>query len=166
MKQTIMVLLALVSTVFATDVLPSSPKGQLVRQYLDAFNSGEPAMRAFLERTPSGTAMEERIARYRGMKSDIGSFTPIRLIEESADSLQVIVLTADHRELRLSITFAGDPPHIAGLRIEQLTPTLRPTPGALRSKRAPCSARFKPSWKKKPRQGNSREPFSLLVALK
>ena len=129
MKQTVLVLLALVSTVFAADVLPSSPKGQLVRQYLDAFNSGEPAMRAFLERTPSGTAMEERIARYRGMKSDIGSFSPVRLIADNSDSLEVLVRTADGRELSLNVKFAGEPPHVAGLRIEPVDADSPPDPG-------------------------------------
>jgi CubicO group peptidase (beta-lactamase class C family) len=133
MKQTVLVLLALVSTVFAAafadDVLPSSPKGQLVRQYLDAFNSGEPAMRAFLERTPSAIAMDERIARYRGMKSDIGNFTPVRLVAENGDSLEVIVRTADGRELSLNVRFAGDPPHIAGTRIEPVDTDSTPNAG-------------------------------------
>jgi D-alanyl-D-alanine carboxypeptidase len=131
MKQTVLVLLALVSTVFAADVLPSSPKGQLVRQYLDAFNSGEPAMRAFLERTPSGTSMEDRIARYRGMKSDIGSFTPVKLVAETGDSLEVIVRSADGRELSLNVRFAGEPLHIAGMRIEPADANPPPDSGGL-----------------------------------
>ncbi|HLX82445.1 MAG TPA: serine hydrolase domain-containing protein [Terriglobales bacterium] len=133
MKQTVLVLLALVSTLFAAafadNVLPSSPKGQLVRQYLNAFNSGEPAMRAFLERTPSATAMDERIARYRAMKSDIGNFTPVRLVAGNGDSLEVIVRTADGRELSLNFKFAGEPPHIAGMRIERADADSTPSAG-------------------------------------
>jgi D-alanyl-D-alanine carboxypeptidase len=118
MKRLIVLLIVLLPLLCAADVLPSSPKGRLVRQYLEAFNGGEAAMRAFLERTPSATTIEERIARYRGMKSDIGSFTPLKLVAENNDSLEVIVRTADGRKLSLSVSFAGEPPHIAGMRIE------------------------------------------------
>lgn len=131
MKQTALVLLALISTAFAADVLPSSPKGQLVRQYLDAFNGGEPAMRAFLERTPSAATMEERLARYRGMNADIGSFTPVKLVAENSDSLEVLVRTADGRELSLNVKFADQPLHIAGMRIEPVDASPSPDSAGL-----------------------------------
>ena len=118
MKRLVVFLLILLPALWAADVLPSSPKGQLVRQYLDAFNGGEAAMRAFLEGAPAGPPVEERIARYRRMKSDVGSLTPIRFVAEDAESLQVIVRTADGRDLSLTAMIAGEKPHIEGLRIE------------------------------------------------
>jgi D-alanyl-D-alanine carboxypeptidase len=116
MKKLALLLLALLCTLRAADVLPTSPKGQLLRQYLDAFNDGEASMRAFMERTPTEIPTEERLARYLRMKSDFTSLTPLRLAREDADSLEIIVRTADGRELSLTAMFTGEPPRIAGLR--------------------------------------------------
>jgi hypothetical protein len=71
----------------AADVLPSSPHGQLARQYLDAFNGGEAAMRAFLEEVPTQTPIDERVARYRKMKEGLTSLTPVRFVNEDAGKL-------------------------------------------------------------------------------
>ena len=101
----------------AADVLPSSANGQLVRQYFEAFNAGEPAMRAFIEKNPAGPPIEERLARYRKIKADFGSLTLVRFVEEDARSLQVIVRSADGRQLSLTVMIEGEKPHIAGLRI-------------------------------------------------
>jgi CubicO group peptidase (beta-lactamase class C family) len=103
---------------WATDALPSSPHGQLVGQYLDAFNGGEAAMRAFLEKNPNATPVDQRLARYRGMKANLGTMTPVRFVGEDAGSLQVIVRNAAGDELSLTVVFGGDKSQIVSLRLE------------------------------------------------
>jgi D-alanyl-D-alanine carboxypeptidase len=113
---------------WASDVLPSTPNGQLVRQYLEAFNGGETAMRAFLEKAPTATPIDERLARYRRMKGDLVSLTPVRLVAEDAGSVQVIVRNAAGQELSLTAMIAGDKPQITGLRIEPVGDDSHPQP--------------------------------------
>jgi D-alanyl-D-alanine carboxypeptidase len=103
---------------WAADVLPSSPHGQLARQYIDSFNGGEAAMRAFLEKAPTQTPIDERVARYRKMKEGLGSLTPVRLLNEDATSLQIIVRNAAGEELSLTLTFAPDKPQIVSLHLD------------------------------------------------
>jgi D-alanyl-D-alanine carboxypeptidase len=113
----VLAFLLLTLPALSADVLPSSPNGQLVRQYLEAFNSGEPAMRSFIEKNPAGPPIEERLSRYRKTKEDLGSLTPTRFVEEDARSVRVIVRTADGRQLDLTVMIEGEPARIAGLRI-------------------------------------------------
>jgi D-alanyl-D-alanine carboxypeptidase len=110
--------LLLSTALWSADVLPASPHGQLVRQYLDAFNGGEAAMRAFLEKNPNATPIDERLARYRGMKANLGTMTALRFVGEDAGSLQVIVKNAAGEELSLTAMFAPDKLQITGLRLE------------------------------------------------
>ena len=117
MKRLVILLLTLLPALGASDVL-SSPGGQLVRQYLDAFNGGEAAMRAFIEKSPTATPTEERISRYRHMKADLVSLTPVRVVAEDAGSIEVIVRNAAGEELSLTAMLsAGAKPQITGLRI-------------------------------------------------
>ena len=111
-------LVLLSAALWAADVLPSSPHGQLAREYLDAFNGGEAAMRAFLEKAPTQTPIDERVARYRKMKEGLGSLTPVRFVNEDATSLQVIVRTGAGEELSLTLTFAPDKPQIVSLHLD------------------------------------------------
>ncbi|MGA9352131.1 MAG: serine hydrolase domain-containing protein [Terriglobales bacterium] len=112
--------LLLSTALWSADVLPASPHGQLVRQYLDAFNDGEAAMRAFLEKNPNATPIDERLARYRGMKADLGTMTALRFVGEDAGSLQVIIKNATGEELSLTAMFAPDKLQITGLRLEPI----------------------------------------------
>ncbi len=117
MKRLVVLLLAVSALSFAADVLPSSYNGKLVREYLDAFNAGESAMRAYYQAHPNGPPVEERLERYRRTKADFGSLTPQRFVGEDAGSLTVVVRTGDGRDLSLTCIIAGDKPQIAGLRI-------------------------------------------------
>ncbi len=117
MKRLAVLLLTLLPALWASDILPSTPNGQLVRQYLDAFNGGEAAMRAFLEKCPTATPIDERLARYRHMKADLVSLTPVRLVAEDAGSVQLIVRNAAGEELSLTVMIASDKPQITGLQI-------------------------------------------------
>lgn len=118
MKRLVVLLIVLLPALWAADIVPSSPNGQLVSQYLDAFNGGEAAMRAFLEKNPSATPIDERIARYRRMKGDLGSMTPVRIVSEEAGRLELIVRNATGNELSLTVMIAADKHQIVGLRLE------------------------------------------------
>lgn len=121
MKRLVVFLLAILPAVWASDVLPSTPSGQLVRQYLEAFNSGEASMRAFMEKSPTATPVDERIVRYRRMKADLGTLTLVRFAGEDTGSLQVIVRNAAGAELSLTVMIGGNKPDslkIVGLRLE------------------------------------------------
>jgi CubicO group peptidase (beta-lactamase class C family) len=128
MKRLLLLLLAFLPALSGAEVLPSTPNGQLVRQYLDAFNGGETTMRAFLEKTPSPRPIEERLERYRQMKSDLGSLTPVRLLGDSSGSVQVVVRAGNGREFALTVMIAGEKPQIAGLRIEPVEDSAPPKP--------------------------------------
>jgi CubicO group peptidase (beta-lactamase class C family) len=116
MKRTACLLLLLAPMLWAADVLPATPNGRLVREYLDAFNQGEAAMRAYMDKTP-GPPTEERLARYRAMKADLGSLSPVRFVGEDAGSLRVVVQAADGRTLLLAAVISPQG-RIAGLRLD------------------------------------------------
>ena len=116
MNRAILPIIVLFSTLSAASVLPSSPNGQMVQEYLDAFNSGEPAMRAYYQAHPSGPPVEERLERYRKTKADFGSLTALRLVRDEPGSLEVVVSTADRRELNITFMIGGEKPEIRGLR--------------------------------------------------
>lgn len=119
MKILIVFLLAFSPALWASDELPTTPHGQLTRQFVDAFNGGEAAMRAFLEKSPTATPVDERLARYRRMKEDLVTLTPVRFVSEDAGSLQVIVRNAAGEEISLTLMFAPDKPQITGVRLER-----------------------------------------------
>jgi len=121
-----LVLLLHAAALWPADVIPSNPHGQFVRQYFDAFNGGEAAMRAFFEKTPSQTPMDERVARYRRMKEDLVSLTPVRVAGEDAGSLSLIVRNAAGDELSMTFMFTPDRPQIAGIRIDRGMPQQQP----------------------------------------
>ncbi len=126
MKYLVFLLAVLLQPLWASEVLPPSPHGQLARRYLDAFNSGEDAIRTFWQKAPTGAPIDERIARYRHMKADLGSLTPVRLVADAPGSLQFIAKTASGEELSLTVVFAPDKPQIVGMRIEHAGMGSRP----------------------------------------
>src|SRR5262245_52344251 len=80
-------------------VLPDTPLGRRAAAYFEAFNSGkERAVRAFLEANVAPAALQERpieqrLAIYRQMHEEHGTFTPLRLVEEGGDHIEVVVRT-------------------------------------------------------------------------
>ncbi len=118
MKRLAVFLLAFLPALWAADVLPSSPHAELMRQYIQAFDEGEAAMRAFLEKAPTEVPIDERVARYRRMKADLGNIVPVRFVSDDAEGFQIVIKTARGEELSLTAMIAGDKPHIVGLRIE------------------------------------------------
>ena len=119
MKTFVCVALILFSGILvASDILPATPHGRLAGQYLEAFNGGEATMRAFLEKSPTATPIDERLARYRRMKDDLGSLTPVRLVTEDAGCLQLVVRNKAGEELSLMLTFAPDKLQIVSLHLD------------------------------------------------
>lgn len=117
---TAVAVLVMGSLVTASDVFPDSQKGRLARGFVAAFNAGEPQMRAFLQAfssTEGGATIDDRVARFKQAKSDLGTLTPVRLVAETARSIDLMARTAAGDLVRLSVLTAGDPPRFAGLRI-------------------------------------------------
>jgi CubicO group peptidase (beta-lactamase class C family) len=117
---TALAMLVMGTVVTASDAFPDSQKGRLARAFVAAFNAGEPEMRGFLQAftsTGDGPSIDERVARFKQVKSDLGTLTPVRLVVETASGVELIARTATGDRVRLNILTAGDPPHFAGLRV-------------------------------------------------
>jgi len=116
MKKISLLLIFLISTLCLAGVLPSSANGKLVQEFVDAFNAGEAGMRTYYEVHP-GPPIDERLERYRRMKNDFGTLTPLRFVREETDSLEFVARTADGRDLGITVMIGGEKPEIRGFRI-------------------------------------------------
>jgi len=106
--------------------LPQTPAGRQVEAYVQAFNSGEPAMREFiightakdaLQKTP----VEVRMDRYRQMRSRLGSIELRKLVSSRADFVSVIARTSNGPMIRLEFQFEpAEPFGLLGIRIEAM----------------------------------------------
>ncbi len=92
---------------------PDTPRAQRTAAYFAAFNSpGEAAMAAFfkdhfsleaLKRTP----LEERLARFRGLRNEARSLVPQKLLRDAVDA--VSLLARDGQGALLEFTFRFEP---------------------------------------------------------
>ena len=111
-------------------IFPDTPKCQLVREYVDAFNAGESEIREFWEKiSPSDIPTEQRLERYRRIKSDIGNIVPLSILRDTPEGLDVLVQTAKGEKLRLVFLVTDDPkPRLRGLQIEENDERALPEP--------------------------------------
>ena len=102
---------------------PDSEPARHARAWFTAFNEGEAAMRALYQDHYSPQALadrpiEERVARYREMRSNEGTLTPIEIPEVDDDRIQVVAHSGDGRRLTLDFECEAASPHrITGIRI-------------------------------------------------
>jgi CubicO group peptidase (beta-lactamase class C family) len=108
----------------AAPLFPDTQAGRRAQAYFYAFNTGrEDAMRAFLEANVSAPSLAERsldvrLGGYRQMRSEHGTLTPVRLLDQSEDRIHV--LASDHFDHTLDLTLEFDPtePHtLLGIRV-------------------------------------------------
>jgi D-alanyl-D-alanine carboxypeptidase len=99
-----------------------TPREQLVRQYLEAFDAGDVAVRHFWEKvSQSDVPIDERLARYNKVKSDIGNVTPLKILRSMPGALDVLVQSANGGKLTMMFVIAeGVSPLLTGVRIEQV----------------------------------------------
>jgi CubicO group peptidase (beta-lactamase class C family) len=103
---------------------PDTDSARHARAWFEAYNGGEEAMRAIFTEHYSPEAMaahrvEARLERYRGMRSNEGTLTPVEIPEVSEGGIQVVARTADGRMLTLVFECEPESPHrILGIRVE------------------------------------------------
>jgi D-alanyl-D-alanine carboxypeptidase len=115
-----MLLLLSVGLLAQTPAFPSTPKGDFARRYVEAFNAGEPAMKAFLDTLPPGAPpVADRLARYRQIRTDLGPIVPTAPPTEVADGVEMRCLDRQGQPLRLTVVITGPAPlQLGGLRAE------------------------------------------------
>jgi CubicO group peptidase (beta-lactamase class C family) len=90
---------------------PDTPQGRRAAAYFAAFNTGsDDAMAAFLKENFSvealkRTALEERLARYRGIKKEAKGLTPEKLLRETGDAASYLVRSGQGELLEFTFQF-------------------------------------------------------------
>lgn len=101
---------------------PDTPGGRLARAWFPAFSGEESGMRAFFEaQPPSPTAppLEERLERWRRIRSMTGPLVPVRVLAERPGGIDVLA-RAEREWLRIGLGFAPEPPHaLTGISLDQ-----------------------------------------------
>ena len=124
----IVLVLAGGSAAEAEATLPDSPAGRLAAEYIEAFNSGEQAMRAFHEKWTSPTDLERmpmarRLRMYEQLRSEVGQMRLLDVLRESERGIALLIesstkhVTIWSRRLSVSlfsesIENAQTPPHV------------------------------------------------------
>jgi hypothetical protein len=101
----------------------TAPGMKRVQGFFEAFNSGEVArMRAFRvenwARTPETPPEDERDQRYKNMRADVGTVTPLGQLACSDAEVTLLVKTERGETVRASFGFAGEDKKLAYLRVE------------------------------------------------
>ena len=93
---------------------PRTPQGKRAAAYFIAFNSaGENAMAVFLKKNFSAGALklatvEERLARYRGIKKEARNLTPEQLLRDMGDASSYLVRDGQGEMLEFTFQFEKD----------------------------------------------------------
>ncbi len=105
--------------------LPDSPPGKTVKEYVEAFNSGDDAtMKSFFLRHVSKEGLTERpvemrVERMKMFRSNAKSLTLIKLLDETKISFTVLATDGNGESLTMSFEFDDNDQHsLAGIRIE------------------------------------------------
>ncbi|MBD5604875.1 MAG: hypothetical protein IAI48_07270, partial [Candidatus Eremiobacteraeota bacterium] len=129
MRSLLVLLIFLAVSTFQADAHPNqstvtasvqtTPKSQLVQQYVKAYNGGEATMAAFMRTSSvSDAPFSQRLERYRSMRSDLGDLTLLSMIAESSDGVDVLVQAASGTKLQMTFLMNGDEsPKVTGVRI-------------------------------------------------
>jgi CubicO group peptidase (beta-lactamase class C family) len=111
----------------ATVRFPQTNAGKLAESYFSAFNStNENDMRTYLEQnfapnTLKERPIEERMAVYRQLKSDLATLEPVKILKESTDAIKLVARSAKDSWLELIFEFEKNPPYkLLGIRIMRL----------------------------------------------
>jgi D-alanyl-D-alanine carboxypeptidase len=101
---------------------PATAAGRAAAEWVQAFNAGEEAMTTLFRTrfAPGPRTLEQRLERYRAMKSGIGTLTPLRVVD--APDREIVFAATDRQgdTLQVRIGITDDPtPLIAGLQVER-----------------------------------------------
>jgi CubicO group peptidase (beta-lactamase class C family) len=106
---------------------PETNVGKRAESYFSAFNSkSENDMRTYLEQniaphTLKERPIEERMAVYRQLKSDLATLEPVKILKESAEAIKLVARSAKGTWLELVFEFEKSEPYkLLGIRIMRL----------------------------------------------
>jgi CubicO group peptidase (beta-lactamase class C family) len=106
---------------------PETNAGKRAESYFSAFNSNnENDMRTYLEQniapnTFKERPVEERMAVYRQLKSDLAMIEPVKILKESTDEIKLVARSAKDSWLELLFEFEKSAPYkLLGIRIMRL----------------------------------------------
>ncbi len=104
---------------------PNTDAGKRAAAFFEAFNStDEKSIKAYLEDNLSAQALktrsiDERMAMQRGLKSDLSTLEPAKILEAKEDAVTVAARSASGDWLELAFEFEAEKPHkLLGIRIE------------------------------------------------
>ncbi len=101
--------------------LPDTPTGRRVAAYLKAFSTGDAdVMRQFFtDNFTAGVPIEDRLARYKQISSDLGKLELRRVVQVTDDSITIIVQAAGGDALQFQFDFEAPPSsRIKGIRAQ------------------------------------------------
>lgn len=105
--------------------LPDTGPGRVAAAYLAAFNAGsDDAMREFFTSHMAASAasrrpLAERLSMTAQMRGELGTLTPVAVIEEAPDHLTALLRSAKGEWLRATFMCEAQAPHgLLGIRIE------------------------------------------------
>jgi len=106
---------------------PETSAGKRAESYFNAFNSSsENEMRTYLEQNiaPSNLKerpIEERMAVYRQLKSDLATLEPVKILKQSTDAIKLVARSSKETWLELVFEFEKSTPYkLLGIRIMRL----------------------------------------------
>jgi len=106
---------------------PETSAGKRAESYFSAFNSSnENEMRTYLEQNIAPSTLkerpiEERMAVYRQLKSDLETLEPVKILKESTDAIKLVARSAKESWLELVFEFEKSVPYkLLGIRIMRL----------------------------------------------
>jgi hypothetical protein len=111
----------------ADDVaLPDTPAGRAATGWFRAFNGAESDMKQLYQTgyAPGGRTLEERMSRWRDMRGQIGTLTPLRTITAAERSIDVLARDGHDGFAHVVVEVTpADPALIVGVRIEPADPS-------------------------------------------
>jgi CubicO group peptidase (beta-lactamase class C family) len=106
---------------------PETNAGKRAESYFSAFNSNnESDMRTYLEQniaphTLKERSIEERMAVYRQLKSDLSTLEPVKILKQSTEAIKLVARSAKESWFELLFEFETSAPYkLLGIRIMHL----------------------------------------------
>ena len=106
---------------------PETSAGKRAESYFSAFNSNnENEMRTYLEQNIAPSTLkerpiEERMAVYRQLKSDLETLEPVKILKESTDAIKLVARSSKESWLELVFEFEKSAPYkLLSIRIMRL----------------------------------------------
>ncbi len=121
----LLVVVSCIVQVPQSTVLPDTPQGRLVADYVKAFNSGdEKAMGEFITSNVAASALQQRpldkrLEVYREMRGNIGTLDVRRVVSAKDNEVVVLARTKEGEWRELSFMLEPTPPHkLMGIRVQ------------------------------------------------